>query len=47
MYKDITKFITRLTTAVIFTSLLISCQKIAQTQSSTDQPLQNGLERQK
>jgi hypothetical protein len=46
MYKEVTSVMTRLITAVIFTSLLISCEKISQNQPSTEQPYQNQLESQ-
>ena len=38
MIKDFTNFLTRFMTAVVFTSLLISCQKISQNQPSIPQP---------
>ncbi|MGK7934331.1 MAG: hypothetical protein AB4206_00750 [Xenococcaceae cyanobacterium] len=38
MIKDFTNFLTRFMTAVVFTSLLISCQKTSQNQPSIPQP---------
>lgn len=38
MIKDFANFLTRFMTAIVFTSLLISCQKISQNQPSTPQP---------
>ena len=38
MLQDFTNFLTRFMTAVAFTSLLISCQKISQNQPSIPQP---------
>lgn len=37
MIEDFTKFLTRFLTAVVFTSLLISCQKTAQEQPNFPQ----------
>lgn len=45
MIKDFTNFLTRFLTAVVFTSLLISCQKTSQNQltlpQNPEQPTQN------
>lgn len=38
MIKDFANFMTRFMTAVVFTSLLISCQQISQNQPSIPQP---------
>ncbi len=38
MIKDFANFLTRFMTAVVFTSLLISCQKISQDRPSIPQP---------
>ena len=45
MMKDFANFLTRFITAVVFTSLLISCQKISQNQPSIDQPIDNQSQR--
>lgn len=37
MIEDFTKFLTRFMTAIVFTSLLISCQKTAQNQPAFPQ----------
>lgn len=44
MIKDLAKFLTRLTTAAVFTSLLISCQKISQNQPSNPNRIDNQVE---
>lgn len=41
MMKDFASFLIRLMTAVVFTSLLISCQKISQNQPSMTQPVEH------
>ena len=44
MIKDFANFLTRLTTAIVFTSLLISCQKISQNQPSNPEQIENQVE---
>ena len=44
MIKDFTNFLTRFVTAVVFTSLLISCQEISQNQPSIEQIIENQSE---
>ena len=44
MITDFTNFLTRFITAVVFTSLLISCQKISQNQPSMPEQIENQRE---